>query len=62
MKNIKVGIVGATGYTALEVARLLQSHPRRRTGRRDESIRFGKAACGDPSIAGGAMRRLHRIL
>ena len=26
MTNIKVGIVGATGYTALEVARLLQSH------------------------------------
>ncbi len=27
MTNIKVGIVGATGYTALEVARLLQQHP-----------------------------------
>ena len=26
MKKIKVGIVGATGYTALEVARMLQSH------------------------------------
>ena len=26
MKNIRVGIIGATGYTALEVARLLQSH------------------------------------
>lgn len=25
--TIRVGIVGATGYTALEVARLLQSHP-----------------------------------
>lgn len=27
MINIRVGIVGATGYTALEVARLLQQHP-----------------------------------
>ena len=26
MKNIRVGIIGATGYTALEVARLLQGH------------------------------------
>ena len=26
-KPIRVGIIGATGYTALEVARLLQSHP-----------------------------------
>lgn len=26
-KLIRVGIIGATGYTALEVARLLQSHP-----------------------------------
>lgn len=27
MTNIRVGIIGATGYTALEVARLLQQHP-----------------------------------
>jgi len=27
MQNIRVGIIGATGYTALEVVRLLQSHP-----------------------------------
>ena len=27
MPNIRVGIIGATGYTALEVARLLQQHP-----------------------------------
>ncbi len=27
MTNIRVGIVGATGYTALEVARLLMQHP-----------------------------------
>jgi len=26
-KQIRVGIVGATGYTALEVARLLDQHP-----------------------------------
>ena len=28
MKQIRVGIVGATGYTALELARLLLQHPR----------------------------------
>ena len=53
MSEIKVGIVGATGYTALEVARLLQLHPGATlvaaTSRSDEGKPLGEI---HPSLAG----------
>ncbi|TWT52611.1 N-acetyl-gamma-glutamyl-phosphate reductase [Rubripirellula amarantea] len=53
MNEVKVGIVGATGYTAIEVARLLQSHPSAKlvaaTSRADEGKPLAEI---HPSLAG----------
>ena len=53
MTNIRVGIVGATGYTALEVARLLLQHPHAEvvaaTSRADAGTRLSEV---HPSLAG----------
>lgn len=53
MTHIRVGIVGATGYTALEVARLLQQHPQAQvvaaTSRAEEGRTLAEV---HPSLAG----------
>ncbi|QDT04069.1 N-acetyl-gamma-glutamyl-phosphate reductase [Rubripirellula lacrimiformis] len=53
MSKIKVGIVGATGYTALEVARLLTAHPQAElvaaTSRADDGRSLAEI---HPSLAG----------
>ena len=43
MKIFKVGLVGVTGYTGMELARLLASHPRMSSGRCGGRTAFGAA-------------------
>ncbi|TWU43106.1 N-acetyl-gamma-glutamyl-phosphate reductase [Novipirellula aureliae] len=51
--KIKVGIIGATGYTALEVARLLQSHPNAEIVAATSRAEDGKSLAEiHPSLAG----------
>ena len=53
MKNIKVGIAGATGYTALEVARLLIGHPSATVVAATSRAEDGKSLAEiHPSLAG----------
>lgn len=53
MTDIRVGIIGATGYTALEVARLLQSHPQATvTAATSRSEVGSKLSQIHPSLAG----------
>jgi len=53
MTNIRVGIVGATGYTALEVARLLQQHPQAQVVAATSRAEDGKSLAEvHPSLAG----------
>lgn len=52
-KNINVGIVGATGYTALEVARLLMNHPQANVTAATSRAEDGKSLAEiHPSLAG----------
>lgn len=52
-KNINVGIVGATGYTALEVARLLMNHPQATVTAATSRAEDGKSLAEiHPSLAG----------
>lgn len=53
MTDIRVGIVGATGYTALEVARLLSQHPDARVVAATSRAEDGKSLADiHPSLAG----------
>jgi N-acetyl-gamma-glutamyl-phosphate reductase len=53
MKQIRVGIVGATGYTALEVARLLSQHPQANVVAATSRAEDGKPLAEiHPSLAG----------
>lgn len=53
MKEIRVGIVGATGYTALELARLLQQHPQARVVAATSRSDAGKSLSEiHPSLSG----------
>ena len=46
MKIFKVGLVGVTGYTGMELARLLASHPRMKLemacSRTESGLRLGR--------------------
>ena len=46
MKIFKVGLVGVTGYTGMELARLLASHPRMKLemacSRTESGLRLGE--------------------
>ncbi len=53
MKDIRVGIVGATGYTALEAARILVAHPHARVVAATSRGETGKSIAEiHPSLAG----------
>ena len=50
MKEIRVGIVGATGYTALELARLLLQHPHANVVAATSRSDAGKRAVGSSPV------------
>ena len=57
--KLKTAVLGATGYSGLELARLLGRHPRtdaplllRRTAEKSAEIEAGKSAAGAPHISG----------
>ena len=53
MQEIRVGIIGATGYTALEVARLLLQHPCAKVAAATSRADDGKSLADvHPSLAG----------
>lgn len=62
MKMVRVGIVGATGYTALEAARLLQRHPQAElvaaTSRGEEGQLLSQV---HPSLSGRTSVRIEKL-
>src|ERR1019366_6192981 len=57
--KLKTAVLGATGYSGLELARLLSRHPRTeaplllsRTAEKSAEIEAGKSAAGVPHISG----------